>query len=102
MQKYKPHERKTEKNQHCTVNHQTACDKAMERTLTAAGGQESCLSTVTPEVHALAVKIKDAAWLNSKSKHKPKKDNSLFKMLTDIQAGRKKMENGTPAKLHEV
>ena len=74
----------------------------MERTLTAAGGQESCLSTVTPEVHALAVKIKDAAWLNSKSKRKPKKDNSLFKMFTDIQAGRKKMENGTLAKLHEV
>lgn len=23
MQKYKSHERKTEKNQHCTVNHQT-------------------------------------------------------------------------------
>lgn len=74
----------------------------MERALTEAGRKESGLSTVTPEVYALAVKIKDAAWLNNKAKPKPKKHNSLFKMLTDTQAERQKMENGTSAKLHEV
>lgn len=55
------------------------------------------VTTVTPDVNALAVKIKDTAWLNSKSKPKPKKHNSLFKTHTDMQADRKKMENGTPS-----
>lgn len=59
-----------------TVNHQTARDKAMERTLIEAGQKESCLSTVTPEVYALAVKNahrhtgrkeEDGKWYSSKT-----------------------------------
>lgn len=59
-----------------TVNHQTARDKAMERTLIEAGQKESGLSTVTPEVYALAVKNahrhtgrkeEDGKWYSSKT-----------------------------------